>query len=74
MSTLGKNQLDYAAVYSALGRWIARENLSNTCLVEFEGGVIVTGTKIFAVGDALARHTITRVFSEEELRRLIKDK
>jgi hypothetical protein len=74
MGTLGKNQLDYAQVFAALGHFISKEELSNTCVLEFEGGVIVTGTKVFTVGDNLARHTITRVFSEDELKQLTKGK
>jgi hypothetical protein len=41
--------------------------------MEFEGGMIVTGSRLYETGETLGRRTETHVFSVEDLRRLVKE-
>ncbi len=72
MSTLGKTQIAYSDAFAALGRFVSQQDLSDVCVMEFDGGVIVTGSKMYATGESLRRHIATHVLSNEDVLRLIK--
>ena len=44
------------------------------CVMEFDGGIIVSGSKLFTVCDHINRHIVTQVISNDDLQRLIKEK
>jgi hypothetical protein len=73
MSPSGKTQIEYLKVFAALGQFIAKKDLSDICVMEFEGGMIVTGSRLYETGETLGRRTETHVFSVEDLRRLVKE-
>ncbi len=58
---------------AALGRLIAKKGLSDTCIMEFEAGVIVVGTVLYETGETYNRSTETIVLSTEDLQRLIEE-
>ena len=72
MSTLGKTQISYVEAFTALARYIAQEGITDVCVMDFEGGVIVSGSKLYTTGEGLNRHIATRVFSNNDLVKLIK--
>ncbi len=55
---------------AAIGRLIAKKGLSDVCIMEFESGVIVVGTTLFASGESYNRATETIVLSTDELKRM----
>lgn len=71
MSPLSGQEVQYPEVLAAVGRFIAKQGLSNVCIMEFEKGVIITGSVLFEAGESYQRRMETHVLSEEELRRLI---
>ncbi len=71
MSPLGSREIQYPEAMAAVGRFIAKHNLSNVCVMEFEKGVIITGSVLYESGESYQRRMEMHVLSEEELRRLI---
>ena len=70
---MDKPLIAYPLVFAALGQFIAKKNLRDICVMEFEGGVIVTGTTFFERGEGLGRTIETRIFSFDELRHMSKE-
>ncbi len=73
MATLGKTDISYSDALSALGHFIAEQALSDVCVMEFADGVIVTGSKMHATGELLARHIATHVLSNEQVSQMVKE-
>ena len=73
MSALGSASLPYPSVLAALGRFIAREKMLDVCILEFENGVIVTGSILYSTGETTSRYSKTQVFSVQDLQKLIKE-
>jgi len=73
MSTLSRTGIPYPDMLAALGRFIAKLGISDVCVMEFESGVIVTGTKLYATGEQFNRLAETKVLSVEDLKRLVKE-
>lgn len=73
MSTLGNTQIEYPEAFAALGRFVAKEGITNVCVMEFERGVIVTGSKVYAAGESLKQYIATHVLSNDDLQQLIKE-
>lgn len=71
MSTMGKTQIGYPEAFAALGRFVAKEGINNVCVMEFEGGIIVTGSKVYTAGESLKRYVATHVLSNDDLQRLV---
>ncbi len=69
---MGKS-LKYPEVFAALGRYIDKRKLEDVCVLEFEGGVIVTGSSFFEKGEGFGRSIETKVFSFADLQRLVKE-
>lgn len=61
-------------MFAALGRYIAKQGISNVCVMEFESGVIITGSVLYETGEIYNRRIETRVLSLEDLKRLIKER
>lgn len=72
MGLLG-SKLPYAETFAAIGRMVAKKQLSDVCVMEFEDGVIVTGSMVFVTGDRFSRKTETLVLSADDLKRLSKE-
>ncbi len=72
MGVLGSGQLRYPDVLSSIGRLIAQKQLSDVCIVEFEQGVIVTGSVLYEAGESYNRRTETYVLSVDDLKRMEK--
>ena len=70
---MAKPLIAYHETFAALGKWITHRNLRDVCLMEFEGGMIVTGSLFFDKGESSGRTIETTVFSFDELRRLAKE-
>ena len=47
--------------------------MRDVCVMEFEGGMIVTGDVLYEKGEALGRSTKTHVLSFADLQRLAKE-
>ncbi len=71
MSPLGNADIQYPEALAAVGRFIAKHGLSNVCIMEFEKGVIITGSVLYEAGESYQRRTEMHVLSDEELRRLV---
>jgi hypothetical protein len=72
MSPLGNPQIQYPDALAAIGRFIATQHLTNVCVMEFENGVIVTGSILYETGESYNRRLETHILSEEDLRRMIR--
>lgn len=72
MSPLGSSEIQYPEALAAVGRFIAKHSLTNVCIMEFEKGVIITGSVLYEAGESYQRRTEMHVLSEEELRRMIR--
>ena len=72
MSPLGNPQIQYPDAMAAIGRFIATQRLTNVCVMEFENGVIVTGSILYETGESYNRRLETHILSEEDLRRMIR--
>ncbi len=72
MGPLGSGRIAYADAFAAIGRFCSKKSMSDVCVLEFEHGVIVSGSVIFVAGESYRRQIETHVFSEEDLRKMIK--
>ena len=73
MSVIGNAPLTYPNVLAALGRFIAKQQMTDTCIMEFEHGVIVTGSVMYSTGETTSRYIKTHVFSVVDLQKLVKE-
>lgn len=71
---MNKPAIAYPELFAAIGRFIANKKLLDVCVMEFEGGMIVSGSAFFEKGEGFGRSIETRVFSFDELRRLVKER
>ncbi len=72
MSTLRNAQTTYSQAFAALARFLTQEDINDVCVMEFEGGFIVTGSKLYVTGETIKRQIATRVLSNDELSRWIE--
>ncbi|MGE5264971.1 MAG: hypothetical protein ACM3S0_16445 [Acidobacteriota bacterium] len=72
MALLDRVQATYPQVFGALGNFIAKSGLTEVCVMEFEQGIIVTGTEFYETGENYNRSIVTHVLSFDDLDRLIK--
>ena len=73
MGVIGNAPLTYPNVLAALGRFIAKQQMTDVVLMEFENGIIVTGSIMYSTGETTSRYTKTHVFSAQDLQKLIKE-
>lgn len=71
---MSKPFIKYPEVFAALGRFIAKEKMSGVCVMEFESGMIVTGSVSYTTGDTFSHYTETKILSFEDLQRLMKER
>jgi hypothetical protein len=67
-----KTPIPYPELLRAIGRFIVKRGITNVCVMEFEDGVIVTGTVLYETGETMGRRTETHILSGEDLHRLVK--
>lgn len=72
MGVLG-SKLPYAETLAAIGRMVAKKQLADVCVMEFEEGVIVTGSLLYEAGESYNRRIETLVLSADDLKRLTKE-
>lgn len=65
------SDLKYPDVFAALGKFIAEKDLHDVCILEFEDGVIVSGSITYEGSDALRRTEETIILSGKDLARMI---
>ncbi|MCL4486568.1 MAG: hypothetical protein M1132_01965 [Chloroflexi bacterium] len=65
--------IPYPEVMAAVGRLIAKRGLRRVCVMEFEEGVIVTGSTLFETQESYNERTETHVLSTGDLERLTKE-
>jgi hypothetical protein len=63
---------DYVKVLAAIGNFATKQGLDDVCVMEFEDGMILTGSTIVEVGDILNRHNVTHIFSTQDLQKMLK--
>lgn len=68
----GRKTLPYPEVLHAIGKFVTKRNITNVCVMEFEDGIIVTGTVLYNTGETMGRRTETHVLSSDDLQRLVK--
>lgn len=73
MALLDRAQATYPQVFGALGHFIAKSGLTEVCVMEFEQGIIVTGSQFYETGENYNRTIVTHVLSFDDLDRLIKE-
>lgn len=64
--------VSYTDLFTAVGKFIASKGLRDVCVMEFEEGIIVTGTVIYEVTAGFRRRQDTFVFAGDELRLLLE--
>jgi hypothetical protein len=67
-------KINYAELFAAIGRFIAKEQMQNVCVMEFEGGMVVSGSVFYEHSHELNRRVKTHVLSKEDLQRLIRSR
>ena len=72
MSSTIKAKFAYPEMFTALGRFIAKHELGDVCVMEFEDGVIVTGSVLYETAEGYNRRTETHVLSADDLKRMVK--
>jgi hypothetical protein len=63
-------EFNYPELFAALGKFIAGKKMHAVCIMEFEDGVIVTGSVVYESRGGLHRAQETVVLSHKELERL----
>ena len=69
---MDKPVIAYPELFAAIGRFIATRKLRDVCVMEFESGMIVSGSSFFDKGEGFGRTIESKVFSFDELRQLVK--
>ena len=62
----------YTDIFTALGKFVTGKGLKDVCVMEFEDGLIVTGTAIYEVTGGFRRVVDTYVMSADEIRLLME--
>ncbi len=70
---MSKRVIAYPELFSAIGHFVATRKLRDVCVMEFEGGMIVSGSTFFERGEGFGRAIETRVFSFDDLLQLVKE-
>ncbi len=73
MTLARQTKLDYPQLMTTVGRYIAKKNLCDVCVMEFEHGILIVGTVLYQTDEGTERHTETHALSIEELERLVKE-
>ena len=71
MAAETRGNIRYTDLFSALGKFITEKNMNDVCVMEFEDGVIITGTVIYNSRAGYRREQETYVLSASELNGLL---
>jgi len=69
--TNAKTELKYPDLFAALGKFIEEKKLQNVCVMEFEEGIIITGSQVYEASQGTRRRLETIVLSREDLQKLV---
>jgi hypothetical protein len=72
MNPTSKPKIPYPEMMTVVGRFIAKRGIKDICVLEFENGVIVTGSALYETGEVMGRRIETHVLSADDLQRLAK--
>ncbi len=72
MSNPAHAKIAYTDLFPALGKFITNKGLKDVCVMEFEGGIIVTGTIVYEVTGGFRRAIETYVMSPDEIRLMLE--
>ncbi len=72
MANQGIGDLQYQHVFASIGKFIASKNLQNVCVMEFEDGIIISGSVIYAGSAGFRRNQETFVLGIEELKHMVE--
>ncbi len=73
MGALEAAKLKYPDALAALGRYVAKNGLTDVCLMEFESGFVVVGSVLYETAESYNRRTETHTLSFDDLRKLITE-
>lgn len=62
--------LNYPDLFAALGKFIADKKLEDICLLEFEDGMIITGSVVYETRGGIQRSQETIVLSAQDLEKM----
>lgn len=65
-----REPIQYPETLAAVGRLLAQKQLQDVCVMEFEDGMIVTGSVLYESGGHLRRTLQTFVLSQDDLRKM----
>ncbi|MBI4670689.1 MAG: hypothetical protein HY741_03345 [Chloroflexi bacterium] len=71
MPTEARGNIRYTDLFIVLGKFITDKNMKDVCVMEFEDGVIVTGSVIYDARGGYRREQETYVLSASELGSMI---
>lgn len=72
MASQALKNVKYTDLFGALGKFIESKGIKDVCVMEFEEGVIVTGTVVYEVTGGYRRRQDTFILSGDELRLLLE--
>lgn len=61
---------NYPDLFTALGKFVAEKKLEDVCLMEFEDGIIITGSVVYETRGSIQRSQETFVLSTADLERM----
>ncbi len=67
MPSQALRDIQYTDLFTVLGRFVNEKKMKDVCVMEFEDGVIVTGSVIYDARGGYRREQETYVLSAEEL-------
>ena len=67
-----RKSIDYAKALAAIGNFAAKQGLGDICVMEFEEGMILIGSKIYETGEILNRQSVSHIFSVDDLQKMIR--
>jgi hypothetical protein len=63
-------KLNYSEIMTALGRFIADKKMRDVCVMEFEDGIIVTGSVVYESRGGVHRSQETFVLAQSDLEKM----
>lgn len=73
MGGVGGLSIEYSKLFTALGRFVEKKGITNVCVMEFERGVIVTGSTLYDTGERVGRCIETHILPVDELKRMVRE-
>ncbi len=71
---MSKPSIAYPEMFTAIGKYIEKHKMSNVCVMEFEDGVIITGSVFYESSETTGRSIQTKVLSFADLQRSLKER